>query len=1151
MTTPDDLTNSRSGLPLVNPDEFEQEMSDEIDNSIPTRGYHELPVVGLGGSAGSIPALREFFKKTPPNTGLAYVVILQLSPEHESTMDQVLQRSTEMPVKAAADGEKIQPDTVYVIPSGKHLTLTDGHFRLTDLLNERGKRVAVDLFFRSLADTHGPHSTAIVLSGADGDGAIGLRRIKERGGLTIAQDPDEAEHSSMPQSAINTGMVDWILKVAEMPERVIQYRDFEGRLKLPSEIGPPSMVPQQLEANQRETALREVLAFLRTRTGRDFSYYKRATVVRRIARRMQVNGVDDLVGYLSCLRTQPGEAGALLQDLLISVTNFFRDREAFDCVTRQIPGLFQGKGSGDVVRVWVAACATGEEVYSMAILLLEHARSLENPPAVQVFGCDLDEQAIQVARSGFFPDAISADVSEDRLRRFFVKEPHGYRVKRDVREMVLFAAHDLLKDAPFSRMDLISCRNLLIYLNQAAQKRAIETFHFALKPNGLLFLGASENVEEDSSLFTPVSKKYRIYMQRPGIRATLPVPIGSGTISKAIQMKESFKDVPVLPSPVFDQNATVPSPRVPSEGGASLGELHFQLIERFASPSVLVNHNHEIVHLSPHAGRFLQFTGGQPSVHLLRVIHPALRLELRAALLRAAETDEPADVSRMMVEMEGSTKAINMHVTPAQDLAPGFLLVTFEAVDPGVSIDVQPARTEPEPVVRQLERELERMKGSLRDTVEQHESSTEELRASNEELQAMNEELRSATEELETSREELQSINEELTTVNQELKSKVEELGHSNSDLHNLMASTAIATIFLDRELHITRYTPPAVSLFHLIPGDIGRPLGDLTVRIEYPELIGDAEQVLQTLVPIEREVRGRDNDWYLARSLPYRTLDDRIAGIVFTFVNITVAKRTEESLRISRGELEVALEQTTRAHKAAQTANKTKDRFLAMLSHELRTPLTPVLTATEAMLRQKDLPLRAEEALRMIQRNVEMEMHFINDLLDLTRIAHGKLDLHPAPLDINDAIRAAVEIAGADLEAKEQKLTLELTATNPNFRGDSTRLQQVFWNLLKNSSKFTPEAGKISIRSRDEPGFIVLEVLDAGRGIDPSTLPNIFEAFRQGDDSIGREFGGLGLGLAISKAAVEAHGGTIEASSLGKGKGSTFTVRLPLNYEF
>lgn len=876
----------------MRPDGAEQSLADQIDDIVPSYGYRKVPVVGLGGSAGSIEALQEFFAAMAPHSGLAFVVVIHLATEHQSMLGEVLQRCTRMRVMQVTERLHIEPDSVYVIPPGMLLQSEDGALRLSQIPEGRATHVAVDVFFRTLADSHGPHAAAVVLSGLDDDGSIGIKRVKERGGLTVAQDPDQALHGSMPRNAIATGMIDWVLPVRDMPGRLLQYFRLEQAVELPPEEAPadsPSL------AGRGESELRDVLTFLRTRTGRDFNQYKRATVLRRIGRRMQVNGVDNLAGYLNCLRTRPGECVELLNDLLISVTNFFRDPDCFHALAGQIPSLFEGKGPNDVVRAWVIACATGEEAYSVAILLSEYARTLEAPPVIQVFATDLDDEAVQAARDGVYPAAIEADVSEERLRRFFLKEQRGYRVRRQLRESVLFAVHDVLQNSPFSRLDLVTCRNLLIYLSREAQQRVVEIAHFALVPHGRLFVGSSESAEDDPKLFSVVDKKHRIYVQRPPVRGARVLPAAASMLTHSSELQYPMRNTPVAAGHAFEQGQASAAAGL-REAPRHWAEMHLQLLERLAPPSVLVDADYDIVHLSPSAGRFLHLAGGEPSRNLLKSVQPELRLDLRAALYQAALHGQEVEVPPVAMSMAGGTVVAGLRVAPAHEAGETLFLVLFDVRPaPGETTRQEAGRLPADPLARHLDAEIERLKSHLLETVEQYEASSEELKASNEELQAVNEEMRAATEELETSREELQSINEELTTVNHELTEKVEELSQANSDMQNLMDATRIATIFLDRELRIMRFTPAAVALFNLIPGDLGRPLTDMATQLDYPQLGDDARRVLERLVPIEREVGQSDGGWFLARLMPYRTHEDRIAGVVFTFIDITERKQAEE----------------------------------------------------------------------------------------------------------------------------------------------------------------------------------------------------------------------------------------------------------------
>ncbi len=876
-----------------------------------------VAIVGLGASAGGIQALQEFFGQMSSESSLAFVVVMHLSPEHESNLAAILQTQTSMPVLQVNEAIKVERDHIYVIPPNKHLAMIDGMVTLSDPQQQTGRRIAIDLFFRTLAEQYGQRSVCIVLSGTDSDGVIGLKHIKAQGGVTIAQEPAEAEYDSMPRHAIETGMVDWVLPVGEMPKRLLAYVENEKAMTLPAEKiegdgehehegkapGGP-LVAKQTDDPDDETALREVLAFLRSQTGHDFSHYKRATVLRRIARRLQVNSLETIPAYLDFLRTHAHEASALLRDLLICVTHFFRDPDAFAVLEAHIPQLFAGKTPNDQVRVWVPACATGEEAYSIAMMLFEQASRLERPPSIQVFATDLDDEVVRDAREGIYPATIEADVSQERLRRFFF-ETHGrYRIRKEVRELVLFAEHDLLRDSPFSRLDLVSCRNLLIYLKPAAQHRVLDIFHFALRPGGLLFIGGSENID-DGRYFAVLDKRQRLYTRR----STPPRPPTVQLLPRRARAEEKPAVLPRLATPpavseLAPAQGELPPLSIDQQRLRSLGELHLGLLEQYAPPSVIVDENYDILHLSDKAGAFLQLPAGEPSANLLKIVLEPLRLELRTALFRAARGSETVTVPRIRLPRNQHVNFVDLHIRPSPpDAVEKFFLVIFEEKSASREEQAEPATAAPEPVTRQLEEELQEVRSQLNVTVEQYEASGEELKASNEELQAMNEELRSASEELETSKEELQSINEELTTVNQELKNNLEELNRTNSDLQNLMASTDMATIFLDRELRIKRYTPRVQELFNMIPTDVGRPLSDITSKLNYPELVKDAEQVLRDLTKHEREVKKRGNGWFLARLAPYRTLDDKINGVVVNFIDVTERRTAEEALRQSEEE--------------------------------------------------------------------------------------------------------------------------------------------------------------------------------------------------------------------------------------------------------
>lgn len=862
----------------------------------------KFPVVGIGASAGGLGAVKIFLENMPSNSGMAYVVVFHLSPTHESTADSILQRATKMPVFQINGGERIQPDHVYLIPPNKHLSMSDGSLYVENLVRPIGRHIAVDHFFRTLADVHKDRAIGIVLSGTGSDGAIGLSRVKEQGGVAIAQHPTDAEYDGMPQAAIGMGNVDFVLPVAEMPQKLIDLWTNAKNIQLPpfDDSDAPVMANLLPSSNvQNENALNEIITLLRTRTSHDFRHYKRATVMRRLERRLQVRELSTLASYADLLKSDQNEAGLLLKDMLIGVTNFFRDRESFEALERDIlPQLLAEKSAGEPVRAWTAACSTGEEAYSLAMLLSEQVENENKKRTFQVFATDIDTDSLAIARRGSYPQTIVGDVPPARVRDFFVKEEALFRVKKTLRDTILFAEHNLLRDPPFSRLDIISCRNLLIYLNREIQEHVLEIFHFAMMPGGYLFLGSSESADIASHLFVPVDKKNRIY--------------------RAKVLARPMRSAPFVPFTGMHRNAITATDTganvAASKRKFSFAEVHQRVLAQHAPPSVIVNFDSDIVHMSDRAGRFLRHAGGEPSRNLVLLVQPELRLELRTALFQAIQSGKSVEARRVQLKREGRSFYINMTARPFHDdeAAADFVLVLFDEVEVTMSEDVPVASADrKDAVLHQLEEELQRTKEQLQETIEHSETSTEELKASNEELQAINEELRSATEELETSREELQSVNEELITVNYELKLKVEETGKVNDDLNNLIGSTNIAAVFVDKGLRIKRFTPRATDIFSIIPSDCGRSLLDITHRLEYKRLAEDAEETIDKLTPIEREIRSADGSYYIARILPYRTLGDRIEGAVLTFFDISARRQAEERLLISEKHMRLVAEST------------------------------------------------------------------------------------------------------------------------------------------------------------------------------------------------------------------------------------------------
>jgi two-component system CheB/CheR fusion protein len=875
----------------------------QMQNAAPS----SFPIVGIGASAGGLDAFKRFFDAMPPDSGMAFVLIQHLDPTHSSITADLLSRHTQMHVAEVQDRMAVEANHVYVIPPNKDLTIKEGVLHLTDPLTRHGLRMPIDSFFRSLAEDQQDKALCGILSGTGSDGTLGLEAVKAGGGMAMAQSPETAPFDGMPRSAIATGLVDYVVPIEEMVDVLLKY------VRHAHEVSGP-------EAPGREgrDALHTILSVLKARTKYDFRCYKKGTLLRRIERRMGVNHVGRVEHYVRLLHENDSEATLLFRDLLIGVTGFFREPQAFRVLEQDIvPELVQRKESGAAIRLWVPGCATGEEPYSIAMLLLERIKVLQKGCDVQIFASDIDAEALSVARAGLYPENIAADVSPERLREFFKKEGNTFRVSTQVRDAVVFAVQNLISDPPFSKLDLISCRNLLIYLEPEAQKKIIALFHFVLNEGGILFLGGSETIGQQDDLFAPVSKKWRIYRR---IEPTRRQRIAS----------------PAFPAVERLRATGLTTQRVAAER-RNLGKLVQQgLLQRFAPFAVLVNRRNEIVYVYGTSGEFLELTTGEPTRDLIAMVPEGLRSAVRGAAQKAIQSGQQATV-KGRIRRQGSYCPVNVTVFPfkAPEVADGSLLVTFAEV-PELARTERTAgdaeKVSEHALARQLESELQIATDDLQGTIE-------ELKASNEEVFSMNEELQSTNEELETSKEELQSLNEELTTVNNQLQDKVNELAATNDDLANLLSSTDIATLFLDRQLRIKRFTPRSRQLFKLIRTDVGRPLGDIVQRISDSTLLDDAEVVLETLTPSEKEVHTEDDRWYIQRILPYRTDENRIEGVITTFVEITRRKQAEEALQRAKDRVELLLISTGEAIygvDANENCTFANTKFLAQLGYTL-----------------------------------------------------------------------------------------------------------------------------------------------------------------------------------------------------------------------
>ncbi|MRR15526.1 MAG: chemotaxis protein CheB [Deltaproteobacteria bacterium] len=842
-----------------------------------------FPIIGIGASAGGLEAIEAFLRNVPEKSGMAFVIVQHLDPTHKGIMVELLQRATSMRVVQVRDRMAIESDTVYVIPPNKDMCILRRALHLLPPIAQRGLRLPIDFFFRSLADDLQDRSIGVILSGMGSDGTLGLRTIKEKAGVVFVQSPESAKFDGMPRSAISAGLADVIAKPDDLPAKIMAY------IRHAPLITPADVVMEE----KAQSALDKIFILLRAHTSHDFSLYKKSTVYRRIERRMSLHQIDKIAFYVRYLQENPREIELLFRELLIGVTSFFRDPATWEEIRDKVfPALFALYPAGRQLRAWDVGCSTGEEAYSLAIIFKE-ALAAVKPQAnfsLQIFATDLDKEAIDKARMGIYPPNITADVSAKRLQRFFIQDERGFRVGKEIREMVVLAPQNVIMDPPFTKLDILVCRNLLIYLTQELQKKLLPLFHYSLNPGGMLFLGSAETIGSAHELFDAVDVKSRIYRRLEPAVDVRPIEFPSAFVSMVPHADAENK----APAPVLNLQDTAEQ----------------ILLREYAPAAVVVGPKGDILFISGRTGRYLEPPTGKVNWNILAMAREGLHYELSRGFQKAVRTQEVVELKKLKVRTNGSLDNIDVTIQPLEDQGgtKGMMMIVFrEAQEPEA---LKHKKTRPSAKIADDSHtypntEIQHLKEELQNTREEMQTSQEELKSANEELQSTNEELQSTNEELTTSKEEMQSMNEELQTVNHELQSKVTDLSRANNDMKNLLDSTDIATLFLDDHLNVRRFTTGTSKIFNLLPGDAGRPITDITSELTYPEMADDARDVLRTLIFKEKFIPTSDGRWYMMRIMPYRTLDNHIDGVVITFTDVSGVRKVEMELRRSSQELE------------------------------------------------------------------------------------------------------------------------------------------------------------------------------------------------------------------------------------------------------
>ena len=1063
-----------------------------------------FPVVGIGASAGGLDAFQKFFDALPPESGMAFILIQHLEPKHPSMMVELLAGHTAMKVQHAAEGIRIEPDRVYVIPPGVYLSIRHNALHLSEPREHHGSRMPFDFLLNSMATEIGERTICVILSGTGTDGSHAVKAVKEKGGMVIAQDPDQAGYDGMPLSAISTGAVDHVLPVAEIPQALIQHNRQLDRMRT-KKGSRRNDLPKDW--------LLEIIEHIRTNTAYDFTLYKPGTLQRRIERRMAAGAFEaaDMGRYLEFLRSDPVELDLLAKDLLINVTSFFRDPKVFDLLAAKIiPDLIRSHSTDQPLRIWIAGCSTGEETYSLAMLFREQITLAKRSIKLQVLASDIDPDAVVYAREGLYPETIEADVTPARLARFFTKEYHGYRISSELRAAVVFTVQDILTDPPFSRLDFVSCRNLLIYLRPEAQTKALALFDFALRDGGILLLGSTETVGNLDGRFEVISKQERLYRH-----------IGHGRPG----------DLRIAASPIEGVRAPLHrEPNSVTSRPVALADLCRRMVmEAYAPAAVLINRKHECLFSLGPIDHYLRVAPGIPAHDVFAMARDDVRTKLRSAVQRAFKENTRVTAAGGRINRDGRPLSFRIDVQPVPSDGEELLLICFIDEPAREVRDGHPPLPEDASRVAELERELDATTTELQDAIRSLEKSSDEQQSINEEALSINEEYQATNEELLASKEELQSLNEELTSLNTQLHETLEQQRTTSNDLQNILYSTNVATLFLDTSLNIRFFTPATKLLFNIIPSDIGRPIADLSSRADDEALAADAFAVQRTLAPIEREIEARTGAWYVRRVMPYRTLEGGVEGVVITFVDITEKRLTTEAMETAK--------------RQAQLANVAKSRFLAAASHDLRQPLQ-TLALLQGLLAKT---LKGEKAQKLITRfdeTLSAMSAMLNALLDINEIEAGTVRAEMVTFPLNDLFDRLREEFG--YRAHSQRLKLRVVPCSLSIHSDPVLIEQILRNLLSNALKYT-ERGKVLLGCRRREGKLSIEVWDTGIGIPNDELQAIFEEYHQVANAARERSRGLGLGLSIVKRLGILLDHRISVRSrLGKGSAFAIEVTLP-----